>query len=510
MNTTMKKGISVRWKLILYMTVFVIVVLIVTWFFQIFMLGQFYRSVKKDEMIESADRLSEKLGTDELNQAAYNAAIDDALCVTVYKIETGYADRQVSIDATGGESLGTLSQEKLDQFYRKALENGGSFHSRIAFGNLEIPNQDLLDRLPFPDNEQNAAIPLKNMRMIYVRIVEVGASDVYMLLLDTSLQPLDSTVRTLSLQYVWIAAIILAAAVVMVFILYRKISAPLVRMNNSAKLLARGKYDVEFSGKGYRETRELAETLNYASHELSRVDRLQKELIANISHDLRTPLTMIRGYGEIMRDLPDENTPENMQVIIDETTRLSDLVNDLLDLSRIQAGAVDPAPTLFDLTQTVREVLQRYDTLIKHRGYRLEFAPGEDVYVYADRGMILQVLYNLINNAINYTGEDHLVMLEQVKHGQSVQIRVTDTGTGIAPEEIPLIWDRYYKVDKVHKRAMVGTGLGLSIVKEILQLHHATYGVDSTLGAGSTFWFELPLAELPPTQITQQKGNEDL
>ena len=508
MSGTAKKGISVRWKLILYMTVFVVVVLLVTGFFQIFMLDRFYQSVKKDEMTEAADRLAEKVGTDSLYNAAFNAAIDDALCVTIYKIENGYANRLVSIDGTGSESLSTLSQEKLEQFYQKAQKNEGSFHSRIAFGDLEVPDTGLWDSITFPSIGDRETIPTKNMRLIYVKIVERSATEAYLLLLDTDLQPLDSTVRTLSIQYIWIAVIILLAAIIMVFILYRKISAPLVRMNNSAKLLAHGKYDTEFSGDGYRETRELAETLNYASHELSRVDRLQKELIANISHDLRTPLTMIKGYGEVMRDLPDENTPENMQVIIDETTRLSDLVNDLLDLSRMQAGATTANPELFDLTLTVHEVMTRYDTLIKHRGYRVEFRPTAQGWVYADRGMILQVLYNLINNALNYTGEDRLVILEQVQNGNRIRIRITDTGTGIAPEEIPLIWDRYYKVDKVHRRAMIGTGLGLSIVKEILEMHHATYGVESTLGSGSTFWFELPLVEV--TETTHKKGTENV
>ena len=317
----------------------------------------------------------------------------------------------------------------------------------------------------------------------------------YLILLDTSMQPLNSTVQILKAQHGWVSLLILIGAGVMVFLLYRHISKPLIHMTESAKLLAKGKYDVDFSGSGYRETRELADTLNYASRELSRLDSLQKELIANISHDLRTPLTMIRGYGEMMRDIPGENTPENMQVIIDETSRLSELVNDLLDLSRLQAGTAAPVPTSFNLTNAVREVLLRYDQLVKHSGYRVSFDYDKEVTVYADRGMLLQVLYNLINNAINYTGEDRTVKVTQTDLGASVRITVTDTGKGIAPEEMPLIWDRYYKVDKVHRRATVGTGLGLSIVKKILEQHNATYGVNSTVGEGSSFWFELPIAD---------------
>ena len=189
-----------------------------------------------------------------------------------------------------------------------------------------------------------------------------------------------------------------------------------------------------------------------------------------------------------------------MQVVIDETERLSELVTDLLDLSMLQSGTSQLQNAPFDLTDAVRESMTRYDTLIRHRGYRIDFHSDTTVWVNADRKMILQVLYNLINNAINYTGEDHFVSVTQTIKDDRVRIAISDTGEGIAPEEMPLIWDRYYKVDKVHKRAMVGTGLGLSIVKGILEKHNATYGVSSVRGEGSTFWFELPI--LPVSETT--------
>jgi signal transduction histidine kinase len=202
---------------------------------------------------------------------------------------------------------------------------------------------------------------------------------------------------------------------------------------------------------------------------------------------------MIKGYSEVMRDIPGENTPENVQVIIDETTRLSALVDDILDLSRIRAGARPVEYERIDLTEALNETLLRYDALVRHKGYRIELKSDRDVWVYGDRGMLLQVLYNLINNAINYTGDDHLVTVTQSVTEDTVRISVTDTGEGIDGDQIPLIWDRYYKVDKTHKRAMIGTGLGLSIVKGILELHEASYGVESVKGQGSTFWFALPI-----------------
>ena len=167
----------------------------------------------------------------------------------------------------------------------------------------------------------------------------------------------------------------------------------------------------------------------------------------------------------------------------------------MLDLSKLQSGARKPEIREFCLTETVRSTMFRYEKLTRQDGYNIEFFAESDVNVRADSGMILQVIYNLINNAINYTGADKNVKVVQSLRGDSVRISVTDTGEGIAEEDIPYIWDRYYKVDRVHKRARVGTGLGLSIVKGILELHNATYGVTTTIGKGTTFWFELKTSD---------------
>jgi len=325
----------------------------------------------------------------------------------------------------------------------------------------------------------------------------------YAILQASDLTPVSAMVKTMENQFSWIGVMLIILVLIFAEVMSRLITKPFINMNKAAKSLAKGDYSAEFSGKGYREISELADTLNYAAEELSRSDALKQELIANLSHDLRTPLTMIKGYGEVMRDIPGENTPENIQVIIDETERLSELVNEVFDLSKIQSGAQKPNFEIFSLTDIVSSTMHRYEKLTEQDGYRIEFSEDGNADVCADRGMILQVVYNLINNAINYTGEDKCVFVKQEKRGDNVRISVTDTGEGISAAQIPLIWDRYYKVDKVHKRAKVGMGLGLSIVKEILELHNATYGVESAIGKGSTFWFEL-------TTITAEIVDNDI
>ena len=296
------------------------------------------------------------------------------------------------------------------------------------------------------------------------------------------------------MQFGYIAAGVILVAIFFALLFSIRIAKPLERMTFAAEQMANGDYSVEFKGEGNRETKRLAKTLNYAVEQISKTDNLQRELIANISHDLRTPLTLISGYSEMMRDIPGENTPENSQLIIDETKRLTTLVNDMRDYSKYSSGVKNPTLNVFNLTDSVKKTMERYNEFVKMKGYSIDFEYDREVNVSADERMILQVLYNLLNNAINYTGEDKKVSISQtVTSSGNVRISIYDSGEGIPRDKLTDIWDRYYKVDKSHKRAVTGSGLGLSIVSKLLQLHGASYGVESTEGKGSCFWFELPI-----------------
>ncbi|MBQ1806864.1 MAG: HAMP domain-containing histidine kinase, partial [Ruminococcus sp.] len=303
--------------------------------------------------------------------------------------------------------------------------------------------------------------------------------------------PLNTTLEVIKNQMLLVSVAFVLLSLVFSFYASRRIAKPIAQTNRAAKELAQKNYEIEFNASGYREVEELNNTLNYTKTELAATEKLQRELIANISHDLRTPLTMITGYGEVMRDLPGENTPENIQIIIDEATRLSTLVNDLLDLSKLQSGALQAQKQVFNLTDSVRAILERYSKLVEQEGFDIRFESKEEVFINADELRISQVIYNLVNNAVNHAGEDKTVIITQTVRDKLVRIEVIDHGEGIPADKLPYIWERYYKVDKEHKRGVIGSGLGLSIVKSILDAHKAHYGVRSTQGKGSTFWFEI-------------------
>ena len=476
-----KEKVSIFWKIFAIFVAFIAVILSLLWVFQIGMLNTFYRSIKIHDIENSLKDISDNIDSDKLSTVLKNVANDKQICITLCTQDGSVI---YAIDVLPNCIIHELSSYRLARAYELTVQNGGTFIERTMFN--ERKSQFFLGETDDPNQIES---------VIYTKIATTKSGENILILLNTSMSPVVSTVQTLKVQLLWITVIMIVLAVIMALLLAKNLSSPIVKINKSAKVLAQGKYDVDFDASGYREIAELANTLNYAAKELSKVEALQRELIANISHDLRTPLTMITGYAEVMRDIPNENTPENVQIIIDEAKRLTTLVNDVLDISKLQSGTIPFNGEVLNLTENIREILTRYTKLTE---YQIIFEANEDIYVYGDALKLSQVVYNLINNALTYIGEDKTVTIKQIHipavNGKQnrVRIEVIDTGEGIEQSKLNDIWERYYKVDKNHKRAAIGTGLGLNIVKTILDMHQgATYGVKSQVGHGSTFWFEL-------------------
>lgn len=314
-------------------------------------------------------------------------------------------------------------------------------------------------------------------------------------------QSLELMQTTLSRMMVWtvLSAVFVVA---LTFIVSAAVAGLLTRslseMTQKAHRLAEGDFNVEFHGQDYgRELVELADALNFARDELSKTDRMQRELIANVSHDFKTPLTMIKAYAsmimEISGDIPQKRN-KHAQVIVDEADRLASLVNDVLDLSKIRSGIEELKVQAFDLSACLKEIVDRFAYLKETQGYKFVTEIEKGLFTCADEKKIEQVLYNLIGNAVNYTGEDKKVFVRLKKQQDgNLRFSVTDTGKGIKEEELNEIWDRYYRSAEAHKRPVRGTGLGLSIVKSILQRHNLQFGVESEYGKGSTFFVVFPV-----------------
>lgn len=463
-----RQPVKIRWQIALGFGVFTLIIVILLWAFQIALLGPFYQAIKTAEVKSTAELIQRRLE-------------DSDLDIRVKKFSN---DLGINILVT--DELGTQYSAWKPTQRECLLENMTRSDLRAIFNEVNLQGGRKLTTYTSPFTYQDGTCPEV---ILYAEIARTASGWNRMILIESEITPVDATVETLQVQLICVTAVMIALGGLLAYFIARSISRPVAAVNEAAKELAKGNYEIRFAAGGSREVGELAQTLNYAAEELSKVEGLRRELLANVSHDLRTPLTMIRGYSEVMRDLPGENTPENVQIIIDETERLTNLVNDLLDLSRLESGAISLERTSFNLTESIRAILRRYDKLAD---YSFPFEAEEDVFVTADELKISQVIYNLVNNAITYAGEDKTVTLCQVVESGKVRISVTDTGEGIPQDKLKDIWERYYKLDKEHKRAQVGTGLGLSIVKNILELHGGAYGVESEEGKGSTFWFELP------------------
>ena len=277
----------------------------------------------------------------------------------------------------------------------------------------------------------------------------------------------------------------------------RWIARPIAQLSQAAREIAGGNYDVRVSVDQEDEFGLLAQDFNHMAGEVKRSAQMQRELLANVSHDLRTPLTLIRGYAETVRDLTGGDAPrrtEQLNIIVDETDRLSGLVSSIMELSKVSSGADKPAPVDFDMAQLCEEVAERYEAVCAQNGWQLRLEADAPCPVRADPAMMERVLHNLLGNAMNHIGEDGVFVLRAIPLEEGgCRVEIEDHGPGIRPEDLPHIFDRYYRSRSDAGRA--GTGLGLSITKAILQGHGFRFGVNSGLGKGSLFWFHAAAAE---------------
>ena len=315
--------------------------------------------------------------------------------------------------------------------------------------------------------------------------------------ISTSLIPLDSTINIIEQQLIVVSIVVLLLSIVIAYFISKRLSLPITKISKAAKLISKGKLKTKFeTTSDIKELVDLTNALNDMKDELSKTEELQKDLMANVSHDLKTPLTMIKAYAELILDIninDKEKCKNNLNIIIEEVNRLNTLVNDILNLTKVESNLEKLEKSEFDLIKLIKRIVKQHNIYVIKDGYNIEFIHGniKELVIEADKKKIEQVIYNLLNNALNYTGEDKKVIIKVEEDDKDYTIMVIDSGKGIDKKEIDHIFDRYYRSKKNHKRYVYGTGLGLSIVKNILLLHNYPYGVTSKKNKGTTFYFKI-------------------
>lgn len=473
----MKKLASLKWEIGKYLIIFCILTASIVFLFQIVLLQPMYEA-NKIKSIETVGSFVEKFIEDErLDEFVDYMQSQSDTCIMVYQSSSS-GGMQGSI-GNRGCMISSITNSERAKFVTKAI--GSKNHSYLA----RVTNNSSDFGV---DGDQGDNFDT----IVYTKIVN-AADYSSIIMVSGNITPLNATTETLASQMRYIALFMIVAVAILTLLMYRHIAKPIIGITTNAKQLPQGKYTIDPKTNRYKEAADLNNTLVQAANDIQKADKAKRDLISNVSHDLRTPLTMIGGYGEMMIDLPEEKTDENIQVIVDETKRLNALVNDLLDMSRLQDGRIVLHKEVFDISALLKTQLQKYDVYRMQEGYTIESELLDTIYVNADKIRIEQVINNFLNNAVNYGGEAKHIIVREIKKENVVRIEVQDFGEGIDPEDLDNIWDRYYKVDKEHVRVANGSGIGLNIVKQLLELHGVPYGVKSSKGKGSTFYFEMPI-----------------
>ena len=458
----MKSKSNLRSKIWIYLIIFSLGILIFLWLFQIIFLDRYYKWYKTRELVSTVGVIATNYTDYNLEQTLDSLSQDKGVCIELIK-----NNKLVYLSNTFNRGCIANAQDNYN--YKNDFINSNNNSARYTLKNPRFNNETL--------------------------VLAVKVSDNTHLFVSASLEPIDATVTILKSQFFYVSLIVIILSLVISYFISKIISDPIIRIKNKANMMAKGKYDITFEESEIEEIDDLSKTLNYACNELNKTEDVRRELLANVSHDLKTPLTMIKAYAELIRDVTyrdKEKMNKNLDTIIEEADRLNILVNDILELSKINSNTQPLNIEEFDINELIKSIIKRYDIYIEKDDYKIEYKEKKKIMVCADKKRLEQVIYNLVNNAINYTGEDKLVYINLLDEKNSIRVEIKDTGKGIEEEELNHIWDKYYKIDKTHSRVQVGSGIGLSIVKSILESHNFKYGVESEVNKGTTFYFEIP------------------
>lgn len=466
---------GIRFKTWLSFTAFAVAILSLLWILLEVFLDPYYRSIKVNSMQNIARTIDVVIEPYNANIAfdLSKIARDRSICFYLVN-EQG--------NATQFDGMG------IDCYISKANINNRVFSLSDFVKEIKDSPKNEVQR--YVTNERYG-----NEMIVYgTRISKHLGS--YYLVVNSGIEPIEYGSYIIRQMYGILTIFVILFATIASFLISKNMSRPVIEMTESAQRLATGDYTVNFNAGSsrYQEMETLGKTLNYATKELAMIEDLRKDLIANVSHDIKTPLTMIKAYAEMISDFSGDDKAkreEHLAVIINEVNHLDRLVNDMLELSKLQSGSLTLNKETINLKTVVEEMVTVFSGMASLQSCELVITGISDAFVVADSVKIGQVVYNFISNSLKHVGDDRKVIINLSAKQKRIRLEVIDHGKGIPKDQIDKIWDRYYKIDKNYQRNQEGSGLGLSIAKGILDAHHANYGVESEVNKGSTFWFEL-------------------
>ena len=357
---------------------------------------------------------------------------------------------------------------------------------------------------------KDTGYPWLNLQKKYTITLPDGSDFSYIISIHSPI-PFLQDARHAMLNIVVNAAMISTLiSIIIGFAFSRRLSKPIRKINEAAKVIANGNFSERILINSKDEIGQLAETFNHMVSDLENLEVTRRDFIANVSHELRTPMTSIKGFIEGMLDgtIPVEKQERYLTIVRDETDRLNRLINNLLDIARYESGEYRPNMRVFDIVEVVRRCIISFVQFIEEKNIRIEADFERDkVFVEGDADSIERVIYNLLHNALKFTEKNGNIWIAIQEGRDIVTVSIRDDGIGISEEELSSIWERFYKSDKSRGQDKVGTGLGLSIIRNIIKEHKQKISVSSKLGEGTTFSFTLEKAK--PRAITVEAAASD-
>lgn len=460
----MRRKTSLTKQIVQILVLFVVITVMLVSTSQGLLVKRIYKSNKINSMKETAESVAININNRNLDEFIRTLTLEEDVCIMVV---TGV--ESVTINSRRNACvLSNLTLSEVSDIAYKVQDSGGS----KLFENYQLANSD------------------RNDFYIYGTLTSSHYNSDILVLVSSVVTPVNVVSKTFSSQVFFVVLVIILMSMAMGVIISQMVLKPINQLKSESKLLPFGQYKGDKFHTDIKELSEFNDVLTAANSEILKAEKAKKELIGNVSHDLKTPLTMIVGYGEMIRDLPGEDNAENAQVIINEAQRLTSLVNDLLDFSKVDEIKLNREEV--SLNNMLKDVYNQYLNYFRSNKVKFELKLVEDKEICVDFKRIKQVLYNFLNNAYNYNeSANKQITLGVEKTDDKYRVYVLDNGIGIREEDQDKIWDRYYKVDKEHKRSAIGSGIGLSLAKNILEQHGLKYGVDSVYGEYSKFWFEI-------------------
>ena len=320
--------------------------------------------------------------------------------------------------------------------------------------------------------------------------------------LHSTIYDIENSMKQIQKLIIFAGLLSLIVSIILTYFLSQRITRPLSEINNAALKLASGKYTSLLSVKGEDEIAQLAGSFNTMANELAKIEQVRRDFIANVSHELRSPVTFIRGVlqGIVDEKLGDRASQElYAKAALNRTKGMSRIIQDLIDLSLIESKTFRLELVKVDLNELIRRVLLQLEPQFEEKAISLELKLfSEAIWIMADADRIGQVLINLFDNALKYTAKYGNVKVKSIVNNDTVLVEISDSGVGISPEELSLIWERFYKVEKVRTPDSdnLSTGLGLAIVKQLIQIHGGQIDVASKVNKGTTFTIKLPITSV--------------